>query len=703
LFKFIFLLIPVLLFSESKDLNSLVSTTLKTITAERIDSESLQFDEAKELFDKINLQLEEEKSRFKSRTLKLSIDASYLHRSLKEKKEDIEGVSALIQRKETKLEQVRKDLEIEQNYIFELEKLAKKETSFNSNISTKGYLFAFVEDRRSVTRDKFIERAVEEINREAIGQLNGIFVESIKKFDRKLYQRIRTTSSGTAISDSSETTTKLFFSKNRRTSVLIYGTTVDLYPFEESNKAVSKHGRKDFGVKYVSIVKNDRDIERVLSKIQAEYPRLKIDSSIQNRIEQALKTNDEHNEKSRNIVLEIEKNSADFKKKITKRIQKRKEMIKVLQNQEKLLSDEVAELSVDFQVLSREKQILEDKFSLLQSELIEVKRSIKFTRAEMYDRKHSNAVRETKEIAKELFLDIDKSLLKTSKSMETIFNGEDILKDIVNEIEYDKFYVKSVVIPYFVSGTDRTGALVSLSIEFRDRNLPKRKELEKYRFVKIEKGTFKFGSQNGESDEKPVRNWTIQKDFYIGKYEVTIGEYLQFAKEIKSRFPKWWKKEKQYSNICFEETCPITGVSWEDAVAYAEWLSKTRGEKYRLPTETEWEYVAKAGLNLERGFMNGKLEDFSWFSENSGGTIHPVGQKNPNPFGVYDIIGNVWEYCADSYNRNYLTKKSSTFKSMRGGDWKTKRPYLRSSNRAKYHKDKKSSSIGFRLVKEIKK
>jgi formylglycine-generating enzyme required for sulfatase activity len=697
--KFIFLIFPIFVFAE--DFKSLTSRTISEITAQKIDNESLRENEAKDLLEHINLQLEEERSKFKSKTLRLSIDASYLDRTLKEKKEEISGIKTLLKSKEAKLEQIHKDLENEKKHISELGNLVKRETSFNSNISTRGYLFAFVEDRRSVSRDQFIERAVSEINREAINQLNGIFVESIKRFDKKLYQRIRTTSSGTAISDSSETTNKIFFSKDRHSSVLIYGTVVDVYPFDEKNSAVSKHGHSNFGVKYVTLVQNQRDIERVFSEIQKEYPKFAIDFSIQNRVEQALKSIEEHNNKSRDVVLEIEKNSLEFKEKISKRVSKRKELLAILQNTEKLLSDEVEELRVDLLLLNREKRNLEDKFFLLQSELIELKRSIKFTRAEMYDRKHSNAVRETKEIAKELFLDIDKSLQKTSKSIETIFNGEAILKDIVNEVEYDKFYIDAKIIPYFVSGTDRTGALVSLSIEFRDRNLPKRKELQKYRFVKIEKGEFMFGSNSGESDERPARNWKIERDFFIGKYEVTVGEYLEFAKATKSHFPEWFENENRFPEVCFDENCPVVGISWNDAVAYTKWLSKESGEKYRLPTEIEWEYVAKSGLSFDQISQTGKIDDYAWFFENSGGGIHTVGQKEPNPFGVYDIAGNVWEFTSDSYNRNYLTKRASSYKSMRGGDFKTKRFYLRPSNRAKYHQNNKSSSIGFRVLREI--
>ena len=288
--------------------------------------------------------------------------------------------------------------------------------------------------------------------------------------------------------------------------------------------------------------------------------------------------------------------------------------------------------------------------------------------------------------------------------METLFNGSEILKDVADEVEYEKIYLKSIIIPYFVDNTDRTGALVTLEIKFQDKKLPTISPLEQMEFVKIPKGKFKFGSYNGDFDEKPEREITIKNDFLIGKYEVTIGEYMEFARETKSHYPEWYGKDlARYRNMCLKANCPIIGVSWEDATAFAKWLSKRNSKKYRLPTEFEWEYVAKGDLNLDYGFLYGKLNDYSWYAETSNGHTHRVGLKKPNLFGVYDMHGNVWELCQNSYHVNYMDMSRDAYKVMRGGDWRTRKYYLRSSNRAKYRQDKKSNGIGFRLVEEITK
>jgi formylglycine-generating enzyme required for sulfatase activity/predicted nucleic acid-binding Zn-ribbon protein len=688
--QFIFLFLPIFLYG---DIGTLISKTVSDIGAKTIDETSLEYSEAKKIFDETNLKLEEQKSRFKSQTLKLSIDASYLHRTLSEKERDIESLSSTLNRKRAKLEQIEADIRAEKSYVKELQKLLNRKLSFNSNISTQGYLFAFVEDKRSVSRDIFIDRAVQSINREAIEQLNGIFIESISKFNKTLSQRVRETSSGTAISDSSETTIKLFFSNSRSNSVMIYGTTVDVYPFEKG-EVISRHKRKNFKESFVTLVRDGRDIPRILKEISKKYPKLEIPTDLESKLKSALDSISKHNSKSEDAIRNISSSQDEFQKKIQNRISSRKDVLIVLESHQKLAKSEVEDLEIDLKILHSERENLENEFISLQRKLVKLKRSITFQRAEMYDRKHSNAVEETKSIAKELLLDIDKSLLKTSKSMETVFNGSEILKDVVNEVEYEKIYVGATVTPYFVSGTDRTGALVSLEIEFRDKRLPEISELEEERFVKIPKGKFRFGSNSGESDEKPEIEIEISKEFYIGKYEVTRKEYMEFANAVNGHYPK------KYRDGCIEDTCPIVGISWIDAVAYTEWLSKKSGEKYRLPTEIEWEYVAKGDLNLDFGFLYGKLSDHAWYFENSIDEVHAVGLKKPNLFGAYDMNGNIWELCGDSYNYNFRTKRYSTYKVMRGGDFKSRKFYVRSSNRAKFRQDRKSPSVGFRLVKE---
>jgi formylglycine-generating enzyme required for sulfatase activity len=178
------------------------------------------------------------------------------------------------------------------------------------------------------------------------------------------------------------------------------------------------------------------------------------------------------------------------------------------------------------------------------------------------------------------------------------------------------------------------------SAELNSTDQPLIKEPE---MVKIPAGSFQMGSNDGSDDEKPLHSVTL-KSFAIGRYEVTFDEYDQFAKATGKPKPDdngWGRGER-----------PVINVSWENAVAYVQWLSNITGKHFRLPTEAEWEYAARAKTTSDY-YWDGQADDFAWFIGNSAGKTHQVGQKNPNTFGVYDTAGNVWEWVQDCYEVNY--------------------------------------------------
>lgn len=165
--------------------------------------------------------------------------------------------------------------------------------------------------------------------------------------------------------------------------------------------------------------------------------------------------------------------------------------------------------------------------------------------------------------------------------------------------------------------------------------------------VYVAGGTFQMGSNDGNSDEKPVHQVTVSS-FYIGKYEVTRKEW----REVMGSAPV-----QPYNKSC--EDCPIAAVSWYDVRKFIMRLNELTGKNYRLPTEAEWEYAAKGGVQ-SKGYLyagSNKLSDVAWPDENSGSKsqTHPVGQKRPNELGIYDMSGNVWEWCADWYDRNFYS------------------------------------------------
>ncbi len=211
---------------------------------------------------------------------------------------------------------------------------------------------------------------------------------------------------------------------------------------------------------------------------------------------------------------------------------------------------------------------------------------------------------------------------------------------------------------------------------------------------------------------------TIDYDFELGAYPVTIAEYLHFANEIDIHYPMWLKKgnkyhkdtgnDDYYAKMNLTDNAPVIGVSWYDAKAYCKWLSEKTGHSYRLPTEAEWEYAARAGTNERWSFGDdeSKLRKYAWYDKNSDGKTHIVGEKKENPRGLYDMYGNVWEWCEDDYidmprDGSYDKDKKVDTKILRGGSWINNADNCRSSISNKSKPTIRFSSIGFRIVREI--
>jgi len=181
--------------------------------------------------------------------------------------------------------------------------------------------------------------------------------------------------------------------------------------------------------------------------------------------------------------------------------------------------------------------------------------------------------------------------------------------------------------------------------------------------------------------------------FEISKYQVTQQEYQALTGTNPSTFPG--------------PNLPVEGVSWNDAQLFCEALNaKKDGYHYRLPTEAEWEYAARAGNESAR---YGSLDDVAWYRDNSGGTTHPVGEKLPNAFGLYDTLGNVWEWVHDWYGADYYSNSPGTdppgpvsgeYRVLRGGSWRgVARGLARVSSRYILRPNVRSSVLGFRCAR----
>jgi formylglycine-generating enzyme required for sulfatase activity len=239
--------------------------------------------------------------------------------------------------------------------------------------------------------------------------------------------------------------------------------------------------------------------------------------------------------------------------------------------------------------------------------------------------------------------------------------------------------------------------------------------------VMVKGGTFQMGS-NQYDDEGPVHPMKVS-DFLMGKYEVTVTEYMQFVAETNSHYPQWLEAGSEcnietgtfsyYKDIGYtsrQSQLPIVGVSWDDAVAYCDWLSTKNKRKYRLPTEAEWEYAARGGQS-SRGYTHAggnNADSVGWSDANSGGKPHNVGGKAANELGLFDLSGNVWERCSDwlgAYSRNAQTNPTGPatpqkFRVIRGGSWNLDPLNCRSTLRSGITPTSRTNYIGFRVVSQ---
>lgn len=170
---------------------------------------------------------------------------------------------------------------------------------------------------------------------------------------------------------------------------------------------------------------------------------------------------------------------------------------------------------------------------------------------------------------------------------------------------------------------------------------------------------------SGRPNQSPIHLVNIEYDFYMGATEVTLGEYYYCVKDVYCRKPK---ADRYFKKMCLENDCPVQNISWYDAKDYTVWLSGKTGHFYRLPTEAEWEYAVRAGTDTKWFFGDDQLQayKYAWAYSNSEAKIHPVGLLEPNPWGLYDVYGNVAEWCEDWYTKSYKNTPSDGSANMSG-------------------------------------
>ena len=211
-------------------------------------------------------------------------------------------------------------------------------------------------------------------------------------------------------------------------------------------------------------------------------------------------------------------------------------------------------------------------------------------------------------------------------------------------------------------------------------------------FVVIPAGRFRMGSANVDEDERPFHLVTLSRGFELGKYEVTQGQW----ETVMGSNPSYFKK-------CGKD-CPVEQVSWHDAQKFLEKLNNRRdGYRYRLPTEAEWEYAARAGTT---GDYAGNLDEMAWYGGNSGGVTHQAGQKRSNAWGLYDMHGNVWEWCQDWFGQypsgsvvDPTGPATGEDRVYRGGSWISRARFCRSAIRYGGGPGRRDYDMGCRLAR----
>lgn len=232
--------------------------------------------------------------------------------------------------------------------------------------------------------------------------------------------------------------------------------------------------------------------------------------------------------------------------------------------------------------------------------------------------------------------------------------------------------------------------------------------------VKISGGSYQQGDrfglgsqEQGYDVEQPVRQVTI-RSFGIGKYEVTFQEYDRYVELTGGRVPsdlQWGRQER-----------PVFNVSWDEAVAYAKWLSQATGQLYRLPTESEWEYAARSGGkdDIWAGTSDeNQLPDYAVYSSGSFGGTAVVGGKKSNALGLFDMSGNVWEWVEDCWHAAYIGAPldgaawleanggNCGLRVLRGGSWINRSYALRTVHRFGFDALNRTNYVGFRIAMDL--
>ncbi len=277
----------------------------------------------------------------------------------------------------------------------------------------------------------------------------------------------------------------------------------------------------------------------------------------------------------------------------------------------------------------------------------------------------------------------------------------------INKIQYHYSLSLLLVLPLVLTScatrgdTEQTPTLSPKVIKIDLPNMPE--DAEPLVLVELPAGSFLMGSPEDEvghsENESPVHEVILTQNFYFGKFEVTQAQWMALMDKNPST---------QFGN-----DLPVNRVNWEDCQEYIKRLNEYCGDtRFRLPTEAELEYARRAGRQTS-SYLGDNVspeiwEEHAWFRNNSDAELHPVGSLKPNPWGLYDLYGNVWEWCQDWYGPypeetviDPVGPETGEERAFRGPSWMGRPEYLRAADRGKFPPDYRRHTGGFRVARSI--